>query len=97
MVTTEDKISLLIDTNELFKLNDQDVCDVLLGDSYKISETYKKMLEIFKNNQYYKFKHIMSGEVKYLNEWMKFYRCNINDSKSITIFLRLAKPMLLKF
>ena len=95
MVIISDKISLILDTDQLFQLRDPEVQAMLNGDSYRINDLYKKNLELFKDNQYYKFKHIMSGEIKYLNEWMKFYQSNLNDPKSIVIFLRIAKPMLL--
>ena len=89
-----DKISLIIDTNQLFDLNDQDVYDILCGDSYKISETYKKMLKIFKENLNHNFTHKMSNETKSLKDWIDFYRCDINDPKSMVIFLSLSIPLL---
>lgn len=96
MVTTKyDKISLIIDVDNLFGLNDPDVHDMLNGDTYKINELYKYSLKIFKEKLLYKFKHLISMEIMTLKEWMDYYQCDINDPKSIVIFLRLAAPILI--
>ena len=94
MVTISDKISLIIDIHQLFQLQDSEVQAMINGDTYRITELYKKNLEFIKTNYWYKFKHIMTGETMSLDGWMKFYRCDINDPKSIVIFLRLATSVL---
>lgn len=89
------KISLIIDVDQFFNLYDIEVESMINGDIYKVDELYIKSLEIFKNNYWIKFKHIMSGEIKTLVEWMIFYQCDINDPASIIIFLRVAVTMLI--
>ena len=90
MVTINDKVSLIVDVDQLFNLNDGDVYDVMDGDTYKLEMTYKKMLKIFKENINHEFIHIFTNEIMTLDEWMNWYESNSNDAKDITIFLRYA-------
>ena len=94
MVTINDKISLIIDTDQIFDIFGSDVQLMMSGDTYKIGELYINSLEIFKNNQHLIFRHKMSGETKTLKYWVRFYQCDINDSKSIIIFSRFMLDML---
>ena len=94
MVTDNDKISLIIDVNHLFDLNDPEVQEMISGDTYKISELYSKNLKLIRNNLHCSFQHFVTREAKPLNEWMNYYQCDINDPKSIVIFLRIAEPIL---
>lgn len=95
MVTINDKISLIIDADNLFGMNDPNVQSMITGDTYRIKELYKNSLEMIRNNVWWKFKHIVTEEVMTLGEWMEYYRCDINDPKSTVIFLRLAEPTLI--
>lgn len=88
MVTINDKLSLIIDVDQLLDLQDGDVYDVIEGDTYKIDATYKRILEIFRENVNREYVHMISGEVMSLSEWADWYGCDINDAKSITTFLR---------
>jgi hypothetical protein len=94
MVTIIEKISIIIDVDLLFKLNNKDVQLMIAGDSYRIDELYEEALNIFKENLNYKLTHIISGEIMTLNAWCNFYNRNPNDQKSIGIFLRIAEPFL---
>ena len=87
-MNTNNKISLIIDTHQLFDVNDQDILNFLNGDIYLLGEIYKKSLIMIKRNLHYKFKHIITNEIMTLSNWMKYYNCDINDPDSITIFLR---------
>lgn len=91
-----DKISLIIDTDQLFDQGNLAVQSMIDGDTYLIDELYKESLEIIKDNQNIAFNHMMTNESMSLNNWMIYYKCNINDPKSIVVFLRLA-VLLLKF
>lgn len=95
MVTTNDKISLIIDADNLFNLNDSKVQDMINGDTFIINELYRKSLNFIKENRWNGFRHSMTKEIMTLEKWMEYYRCNINDPKSIVIFLRLAEPILI--
>lgn len=95
MITINDKISLIIDVDDLFELNDPEVDHMINGDSYKIDGLYKKSLNIFQDNYWYKFKHLMTGEIMSLKEWTDYYQCDVNDPKSIVVFLRLAEQTLI--
>ena len=94
MVTTNDKISFIIDADQLFDIFDSDVQLMMNGDTYRIDELYINSLEIFKNNHHLLFRHCMSDEVKTLKDWAIFYQSNINDPKSIIIFSRFMLNML---
>ena len=95
MVTINDKISLIIDVDNLFALNDPKVQDMINGDAFIIDELYKNSLEYVKNMSWVKFKHLISKEIMALDEWVKYYQCDMNNPKSIVIFLRLAEPILI--
>jgi hypothetical protein len=83
-----DKISLIIDTDYLFNLNDPDVQAMINGDTYLIDNLYKKAINNIKELSWVKFKHTVTGEIKSLDEWIDWYRTDMNNPKSIMIFLR---------
>ena len=95
MVTINDKISLIIDTDNLFKIDSNDVQAMINGDTYRINILYDEAINNIKRNINYKFTHIISNEIKSLKEWMNQYQCNLNDPMSIVIFLRIAEPILI--
>jgi len=90
MVTQNDKISFIIDADQIFDIFGSDVQQMMNGDTYLINELYIQSLEIFKKNQQLIFRHKMSNETKTLKDWSKFYRCDTNDPKSIVIFSRFV-------
>lgn len=94
MVTINDKLSLIIDVNHLFNLRDEDVSDVLNGDTYKIDMTYIRMLEIFRENQDCNFVHAIRDTVSSLRVYMAQYGYNSNDAMNVVIFLRYATAVL---
>ena len=94
MVTINDKISFIIDTDQIFDIFGSDVQQMMNGDTYRIDELYINSLKIFKNNQHLIFRHKMSGETETLKYWVRFYQCDINNPKSIIIFSRFMLDML---
>ena len=94
MVTINDKISLIIDVNALFNLDDPDVNDIVNGDNYKINYVYYRLLQFYKNSGDLEFTHDVTGKTKTLNTWMNEYRCDINNPKDVIIFLRYAIAVL---
>ena len=89
-MNVNDKISLIIDVNQMFDINDRDTINFLSGDLYLLDKVYKKSLTILKERLHYKFINIVSEKIMSLSDWMKYYSCDSNDPKSVTIFLRYA-------
>lgn len=90
MVTINDKISLIMDINQLFDIRDKEVESMINGDTYKINELYTKALIIFeKNRDRYQFTHTASGETQSLANWMDDFQFT-NDPISIITFVRYA-------
>ena len=94
MTTINDKISLIIDTDNLFRINSDDVQKMISGDTYRINILYKDAINTIKRNKDWNFKHMITNELMTLGEWIKYYQSDINDPKSLSIFFRIAEPIL---
>lgn len=90
MVNINDKVSLIIDVNYVFDLNDSEVNKMIDGDTYLINALYKESLEIVRNNLDHEFTHTMTHRHKILIDWMNEYQCNPKNPMDIIIFFRFA-------
>ena len=95
MVTINDKLSLIFDVNELFYLDDVNADLIIDGDTYLIDETYKDMLDIFRDSVSMSFINKINGEKRTITDWMTWYGSDINDPMDIVIFLRYASTTLI--
>lgn len=92
MVTINNKISLIIDVDNLFQINDDKVQSIINGDIYLVDILYKDSINIIKNNLHFNFINQVINEVKPLGEWMNSY--NLKNEQDIVTFLRYATQAL---
>ena len=92
----DNKVSIIIDVDQLFEINDQDVQSMINGDIYRIDGLYIKALKIFRSNQNYQLTHLIRNKSESLSYWMNDFQCT-NDPMSILIFLRYAKVALRQY
>lgn len=94
MVTINNEISLIIDVNHLFEINDPKVQNMVSGDIYIIKELYKDNLNFIRENLHCTFTHSITNESKSLSDWMDWYRCDATNPDDIITFLRYSTLVL---